>query len=1127
MRHIQKSIEAGAATHPAVAIDVGTAFSISTFPAFPPRHAAVLNYVATINKEYTKLEVAFNAVQEEVGNIQIIMDEQVRLRKRETALKRKKSRRANDEGGFITSTHTSTGITTHNQKRNAVKRVEQVIGEVADTPQKRMELLAALSPNDIEAKLTIADAVIDTVSLLYNIIFSPAQMMYGKLIPLFRWALFSCIPKRANWQALKNVREALDLPARSRYFTTATNQKRELTKALSGGDFVYLSEENKRAVICNVQIRAKKTRSDALTKKDILDIEAAWVANCEVSPNAADVRKVDNNGNTKTIPIHQFYNRIIDVRNYIIVHILKRFAISTVYIHKPWYIRKGKADTCMCHYCENIRLAQKATMDNYELLNRPTVTIRALYTLQKCCIRTRNRTRSKLNFLSAKGNTLSYAQLRIQQLLNVIPVDTRTEEDINIRYPTMTLVSMCRGAYKSKILDKMLCQNAIPAYRQLCVQDKGESKCIGHCNMEDECNTCKTKAKILRFEAVPDADVSMMEKICDSVSCAMQDKFWKPDDTITYCSWGDDTGENNTAECIEHVTAPVKFVDAFLNRLTKYAEHISTLRRSKFTALQEEHNMLLWRGLLDMDFSQNFNFGKVHRRAIQSAHWKNKSATIFTAVFRCLCSRTFLDLNSILIEGDEVSVYIAETDLYHYGTIKKDMGKNAYTVILLYDTILDKPPGKTHVFPRSMLRHRKILTIPIIVVSNDKHHDTAFVQHFLKNTFADWFRHHQQSSQQYTKDITEISIHSDGAASHFKNKDSIGYLITLRKDLKLKRAMWLFGCPGHGKGVWDGLGGIVKNGTAAHLVRLEKPINEVYEIFKIIKKLFAPDPENITDLDMNYQKKRSNLKCEPWHIKYVPYEETNPYRPSAADITREGRIPLKGCNEDANFSGNGAGTRSMFFFEAVGDGCQLVFRKYGCSCVHCVQSNTGLIGEPELRRTAGARSPMAMTIIPSIGKCVLQEPWLSQHLSMAVKSNPKNQAVIDEKTRKREQKAQEKAQNEELRAQERAQNEKLQVQRAKEEKNIIEMGLRDSDAIEKFAVVTGASQITGRTRRRNITLDDSNDICLCARRCNQCFQASNLHKCFESSCSNLVHRSHASAYWRCFVHNYLHHIKHR
>jgi hypothetical protein len=251
--------------------------------------------------------------------------------------------------------------------------------------------------------------------------------------------------------------------------------------------------------------------------------------------------------------------------------------------------------------------------------------------------------------------------------------------------------------------------------------------------------------------------------------------------------------------------------------------------------MQEEHNMMFYRAILDMDFSQNFNFGSVYRRAIQSAHWKNKTATLFTAVFRCLCTKTFHDITSILLEGDEVSYYEEDSKLYHYGVVGKNNMSNKtedkVPVLLRYDTVHGVPAGKMHLIERTKLRRRKILTVPIIVISNDKHHDTAFVQHFLGKVFVEWFRGHGQ----YTNGITEVSIHSDGAASHFKNKESIGYLMKWKTLLDLQRVSWLFGCPGHGKGVWDGLGGIVKNGTTLHLIRLSKPVGEVFEIFEIIK----------------------------------------------------------------------------------------------------------------------------------------------------------------------------------------------------------------------------------------------------------------------------------------------------
>ena len=58
--------------------------------------------------------------------------------------------------------------------------------------------------------------------------------------------------------------------------------------------------------------------------------------------------------------------------------------------------------------------------------------------------------------------------------------------------------------------------------------------------------------------------------------------------------------------------------------------------------------------------------------------------------------------------------------------------------------------------------------------------------------------------------ILEHFIRSDGAGSHFKNKYTMNFLGKYKDSGGLERAVWCIGCPGHGKGAWDGLAGMIK-----------------------------------------------------------------------------------------------------------------------------------------------------------------------------------------------------------------------------------------------------------------------------------------------------------------------------
>jgi hypothetical protein len=45
---------------------------------------------------------------------------------------------------------------------------------------------------------------------------------------------------------------------------------------------------------------------------------------------------------------------------------------------KPWFVKPGKVDTCLCKVCEDFRVAKKAAAYNYELLSRPYINLSIL-----------------------------------------------------------------------------------------------------------------------------------------------------------------------------------------------------------------------------------------------------------------------------------------------------------------------------------------------------------------------------------------------------------------------------------------------------------------------------------------------------------------------------------------------------------------------------------------------------------------------------------------------------------------------------------------------------------------------------------------------------------------------------
>ena len=80
-----------------------------------------------------------------------------------------------------------------------------------------------------------------------------------------------------------------------------------------------------------------------------------------------------------------------------------------------------------------------------------------------------------------------------------------------------------------------------------------------------------------------------------------------------------------------------------------------------------------------------------------------------------------------------------------------------------------------------------------------------------------------------------LHVHSDNAGSHFKSSKTMYFLTTLlalcaawpigpaavtgtATAAAAFRAFWEFGPPGHGKGVWDGLGALVKRAVRQDII---------------------------------------------------------------------------------------------------------------------------------------------------------------------------------------------------------------------------------------------------------------------------------------------------------------------
>ena len=121
----------------------------------------------------------------------------------------------------------------------------------------------------------------------------------------------------------------------------------------------------------------------------------------------------------------------------------------------------------------------------------------------------------------------------------------------------------------------------------------------------------------------------------------------------------------------------------------------------------------------------------------------------------------------------------------------------------LSECIVRDVAGVEHTVLRNQLRARVWHITAQIGVTNDRKHDSYSTQHFMTAMIEQWLNFHEP--------VMSLHVHSDNAGSHFKNSRTLNYLSRLKGLFQqLVKVTWSFGCPGHGKGPWDGLGGLMK-----------------------------------------------------------------------------------------------------------------------------------------------------------------------------------------------------------------------------------------------------------------------------------------------------------------------------
>jgi hypothetical protein len=607
-------------------------------------------------------------------------------------------------------------------------------------------------------------------------------------------------------------------------------------------------------------------RIDKCPAQDKMSAELHWLANTEVSPNAKDfIRIKDAEGKTgEKQMIHYQYrtNHSIHVKFQADTKIKM---CQTIHVDcKPSCVRKGKDDTCVCDKCAGFDEAKKAFTHNSALLSKPFQIMRILgrflfgFITVMIYFKKEIKGKQKGLFVIMKK---AQRQERVKAVFRIISVF-----QVSWGKPRLSINELCKSGIRiSEMINIMLCRNAMPKEH-----NRGKPLCYGECDKSNECKECFVGDTLSRLVV----NVPIFKGV------AIDPRFlWKESDRMTYNSYSNKKkvdGEEEVKKMsllIQHRVHPKTFLEYFMNQFKMIARHRATLARAKFAHQENDRNMLPTDLAIDVDFSENFGYSKKKKVQIQGEHWSGATLTLFICVIMFLCYKTWNAAPMDLKIGQEVSVKVQTNDgggdVFIWGKVTENQ-------LIMSTTIkVEHIDGIVRDYPLEDIRVRKLVSVPVIIVSDDKKHDSYFVRFFFMNSLLgkEGWLYKQKQEPGLAGRITRIFVRSDGAPSHFKQSGTIHYMTFLCVFFGLY-ILWTYGAPGHGKGTWDGLGGIVKN-TAGDLLRaLDSFMCSPYSVYEVIYELFAS--ESATTRFAN----DPTIKIKQWYVYFLKTSDiTRPVKP--------------------------------------------------------------------------------------------------------------------------------------------------------------------------------------------------------------------------------------------------------
>ena len=112
----------------------------------------------------------------------------------------------------------------------------------------------------------------------------------------------------------------------------------------------------------------KCERSDKVEAAKLKAAHNHWVANCPASPHPSDmIRKSRASNDFRAKHVQHNTTRALHA-DFVQSHPWAQMSYGVYVGEKPWYVRRGHQQTCLCVYCENTRYAMKAGKDYKHVL---------------------------------------------------------------------------------------------------------------------------------------------------------------------------------------------------------------------------------------------------------------------------------------------------------------------------------------------------------------------------------------------------------------------------------------------------------------------------------------------------------------------------------------------------------------------------------------------------------------------------------------------------------------------------------------------------------------------------------------------------------------------------------------